>query len=132
MEDLALGRVRHHLIAGRLAILELDPGEQVGEAVVLVLGPFLQRMIVTAGAGQRQAEERHARAFGQVDRVAMQHEEVGGAVGERAPLGRHDRAGEPVPGDVLRHALRARTDRTTTSTGTASFRDETSNRSDHL
>ncbi len=105
MKDLPLTRAGHHLVAGGLSVLELDPGEQIGKAVILILCPFLERMIVTASAHQRQAEKRHARAFGQVDRIAVQHEEVDRSVRERAPLGRHDRAGKLVPRNVFRHAL---------------------------
>ena len=51
--------------------------EEAGKPVILVLRPFLHGVVVAPRAGQRQTEEGHARGLGQVDRIAMKHEEVG-------------------------------------------------------
>ena len=43
--------------------LRPDPREQARHAVILVVGPFFERVVVALGAADRQAEERLSRRF---------------------------------------------------------------------
>ena len=99
------GRRKHHNVAGSAAILQLDSGEEARHAIVLVLGPLLQRMIVATGAGQRHPEERHARTLGDVDRVAMEREIVGGSVAQGRPFRGDDRPRKLIPRLIVGNAL---------------------------
>ena len=62
-------------------------------------------MIVAAGTSERHSEERHARTLGDIDRVAMEGEVVGGSVAQGRALRGDDRSRELVPRLVLLHAL---------------------------
>ena len=59
--------------------------EQVGHGVILVVGPFLQRMVVTLGTPDRQSEKRLTRVLGHRLRVLIDREEVGRSVLKAVP-----------------------------------------------
>ena len=85
--------------------LRADPREKVGEGVILVVCPFLERMVVALRAIDRERHEGLAHILGHRLRILMDGEEVGGAVLETRPLGRDHVPHEAVPGRVLRHAV---------------------------
>ena len=82
-----------------------DPGEEVGERVVLVVGPFFERMVVALGAIDRQRQERLGHVLGHRLRILMDGEEVGGAVLHARPPGRDDPPNDFIPGHVLGNAI---------------------------
>src|SRR5205807_1526087 len=84
--------------AGALAA---DPGEVAGEAVEVVLAPDLERVVVTAGAVEPDAEEELADHRGDLVRLAAVAEDDGGAVAEGAAAGGEELAHELVVGQVL-------------------------------
>ncbi len=73
---LAVGGRHHDHFACCAGVLEADPGKEACHAIILVLCPLLHGVIVTAGTRQGKPEERHARAFREIDRVAMQDEVI--------------------------------------------------------
>src|SRR5947209_2759662 len=83
-----------HLLAAEDAELLTPLGakarEERGHTVIIVLAPFLKRMMVALGATHAYAEEKLAGRLGPVGGPARNHEIVGRPLGKRAPLGRDD------------------------------------------
>ena len=75
--------------------------EQAGHAVVLVVGPFFERMVVTLRAADRESHERLAGVLGHVLGALLQGVEVGGAVLDAVAGRRQDLADRFIPGGVL-------------------------------
>ena len=71
-----------------VAVLHADAREQIRHLVILLLRPFLQRMIVAAGAGEPLAQERLRDVLGELDRVLVQDEVIQRAVLPRAAAAR--------------------------------------------
>ena len=82
-----------------------DPGEQAGHAVILVVGPFFERVVVALGAADREPEERLADVLGHILGRLAERVEIGGAVLEALAGGRDDLADEPVPGKAVGDSL---------------------------
>ena len=85
-----------HLILGQGPGLPLDPREEGGEAVIVVLGPALERVVVALGALDPDAEEELGRGLGRVLRVAADPVVVRGRVPERRAVGGEQLADELV------------------------------------
>ena len=49
-----------------------DPREQIGDLVILLLGPLLERMVVAARAGDALAQNACVRVLGEVDGILVQ------------------------------------------------------------
>ena len=85
--------------------LGADAREEVGEGVVLVVGPFFEGVVVALRAADREAQESLARVLSHRLWVLMDGEEVCGAVVEARAARRDDVAGESVPGDIRGHPV---------------------------
>ena len=72
-------------------------GEKVCKCIVLIVGPFFQRMVVAFGTRNRQTQKRLARVLGHVFRILVQREKIGGAVFDAAAFRRQDFTNEVVP-----------------------------------
>src|SRR5687767_1839651 len=92
-------------LSGAVAIFETDASEEVGELVVLLLRPFLERMIVTTRAGKALAEEGLRDVFAEIDHVLVLDEVVERAVFAGGAGSSEDVAGELVPGLVFLHRI---------------------------
>jgi hypothetical protein len=82
-----------------------DAGKVGGEAVEVVLAPFLERMVVAAGTFQPDAEEELADDRGQLRRLAAVAEEHGRAVVPGRTLRRDQLADELIVGLVAAEAV---------------------------
>ena len=80
----AAGADQHDLLVAEqaefLAPLDAHAGKEGGEAVVVVLAVFLERVMVALGAGQPHAQEQLAGRLGPVLRVVGDAVEIGRAV----------------------------------------------------
>ena len=84
------------LLVGQVALLLADPGEEGGEAVVVVLRPALERVVVALGALDADAEEELGGRLDRVLRVAADPVVVGRRVLEGRAVGREQLADELV------------------------------------
>ena len=100
LDDVAAVRNENNVIAIVRSGFGADAGEQVGEFVILFVGPFLHRMVVAFGAVDGHAEERLGRRLGHQARVFVQDIKITGAVFERAALRGEDFPDEDIPGRV--------------------------------
>ena len=85
--------------------LGADAREEVGKGVVLVVGPFLEGVVVALRAADREAQESLAGVLSHRLRVLVDGEEICGAVVEARAARRDDVAGESVPGDIRGHPV---------------------------
>ena len=83
--------------SGRFALLPADPREEGGEAVVVVLRPALERVVVALGALDPDAQEELGRRLDRVLRVAADPVVVGGRVPEGRAVGGQQLADELGP-----------------------------------
>ncbi len=79
------------------------PGKESGEAVVIVLRPLLERVMVALGTANADAQEQLSRGFGPLLGIPADLEEVGRAIDEGAALGGHNIAHEGIDRDVIAH-----------------------------
>ena len=105
MQDLSfVRRVHERCLAFRgeraVVVFHGDAREQVRELVVVALGPLLHRVVVAPRARERQAEKRLRVVLGDVDRIPMDQEVIGGAHAIGASRSRRELADEAVPGRV--------------------------------
>ena len=84
------------LVVGQAALLAADLREEGGEAVVVVLGPALERVVVALGALDADAEEELGRRLDRALRVAADPVVVGRRVREGRAVGRQQLADELV------------------------------------
>src|SRR5262249_24728742 len=107
MPNLAVPVLVHDLLADEFVFIEavaafvlnhlvLDAGEEGGEAVVVVLSPTVERMVVALGALHPDAEKNLGDRLGPAVRVAQGTVEVGGRVGVAAAA-----AGEQFPRELV-------------------------------
>ena len=92
-------------IARSVTILDANPGEQVRHLVVLLLRPFLERMVVAPRACQALAQKGLGYILRQVDSVLMQDEVVERTILPCVSGAREDLAGKLIPRLVLLHAV---------------------------
>ena len=77
-----------------------DAGEERGHAVVVVLRPALERMVVALGALHANAEEELGGRFRQILRIACDAVKISRRVGERASPGNQQIADDLVEWDI--------------------------------
>ena len=100
LNDVALVGCKNDFLPVARPRLGPDPREEIGEPIILFVGPFLQRMIVASRAVDRHAEKGLRRGLGHQAGVFVQHVEIAGPVLERAALRGEDFPDEHVPGSV--------------------------------
>src|SRR5438105_2879155 len=96
LRDLARFRNEDHLFVGLRPRFAADAGERRADAVVVVLRPALERMVVTLRALDADAEEQLGGRLGGVLRVAAGPPVVGGRIAECAAAGGEQLAGKLV------------------------------------
>ncbi len=105
MIDVTGGFGEHDGIGRIIAVLHADAREQIRHLVVLLLSPFLKRVIVTARAGQSLAEKRLRDVLGELDGVLVKDEVVQRAVLPGAACADEDVARELIPRLILFDAV---------------------------
>src|SRR5262245_33678281 len=75
-----------------LAVLRPKSNEERGHAIVIVLAPFLEWMVMALGALHAHAQEDLRDGFRPFLRIAANAVEIGWAVGEGAAFRQHDLA----------------------------------------
>ena len=86
-------------------LLTFYPVKECRQAVVVVLGPALERMIVTLGALDPGSEEQLGRSLHRIQRVPRSPIVVGSGMHQAASPGGQDLAGKPVVWHVGRHRI---------------------------
>ncbi len=89
MTSLKRGPTRGTRAAGREG-LQPHARKEIGHAVVVLLGPLRQRMIVAMGAGDVDAQKRLGHVLRDVQRIAVDHPVVGRAILQRVAGGGDD------------------------------------------
>src|SRR5687767_7479896 len=105
MVDIARGLGVDYHLAGFVAVLLAHTREQVSELVILLLGPFLQWMIVAPRAGEPLSHERLRYILRQIYRVLVQNEIVQSAVLAARSARREDFRRELIPRLVLLYGI---------------------------
>src|SRR6266849_1205044 len=106
----------NHLLAVELVPIEpilppvfqnlvLDASEEGRQAVIVLLRPLVERMVVTLGALQTDAEKHFAKGFGSALRIAQSAIKVGRRVVIGASFGGDQLAGKFIEGLALGNAV---------------------------
>ena len=103
---LAAARVEDDRLAIVLALLAADLGEERREAVVVVLGPAVERVVVALGALDADSHEHLGDVLGQRQRFVGDLVEVGRRVLERAAAGARAAPGPSRPSACSSRACR--------------------------
>ena len=105
MVDVARGLRENHHISRFRSILNSDTRHKIGELIVLLLSPFLERVIVAARTRQSLPEKRLGYILSQINGVFMQREIVESSILAAAAGTGEDFTSELIPRLVLLYAV---------------------------